>query len=62
MHRLADALYDLGVRDGDVVFLISPNLPEYAVIYLAATSLGAVMTTNNPLYTASMLLLLLPYS
>ena len=32
--------------------IYSPNLPEYAVIFLAVASLGGINTTVNPLYTA----------
>lgn len=53
VRRLAANLRKLGVREGDVLFLLSPNLPEYAVIYLATISIGAIVTTNNPMYTAS---------
>lgn len=42
----------MGIREGDVVFLFSRNVLEYAVVYLAVTSIGAIITTNNPAYTA----------
>lgn len=52
VHSLAANLLKMGVGQGDVVFLISPNVPDYAVIYLATISIGAVITTNNPAYTS----------
>jgi len=42
----------MGIKEGDVVFLLSPNCPEYPIIYLASTLVGAIVTTNNPAYTA----------
>jgi acyl-CoA synthetase (AMP-forming)/AMP-acid ligase II len=42
-----------GIRDGDVVGIHMPNMPEYIVAFQAAASLGAVNTTSNPLYTAT---------
>lgn len=58
LHRsirsLARGLYHaLGVRKGDVVFLLSPNSLLYPTICLAVLSVGAILTTANPLNTAS---------
>lgn len=58
LHRsirsLASALYHaLGVRKGDVVFVLSPNSLLYPTICLAVFSVGAVLTTANPLNTTS---------
>ena len=52
VRRAAAGLARLGFRKGDVFAIYSPNLPEYAVIFLAVASLGGVNTTVNPLYTA----------
>ena len=52
VRRAAAGLTRLGFRRGDVFAIYSPNLPEYAVIFLAVASLGGVNTTVNPLYTA----------
>src|SRR5262249_37664569 len=41
-----------GFKKGDVLAIYSPNLPEYAVVFLAVASLGGINTTANPLYTA----------
>ena len=41
-----------GFGPGDVLTVHMPNLPEYAVAAHAAISLGGVVSTANPLYTA----------
>ncbi|KAI3470524.1 hypothetical protein Pfo_027187 [Paulownia fortunei] len=56
LHRsitsLAAGLYHgLGVRKGDVVFILSPNSLLYPIICLAVLFIGAVITTANPLNT-----------
>jgi len=51
VKRAAAALHRLGFAKGDVFAIYSPNVPEYAVIFLAVASLGGVNTTVNPLYT-----------
>ena len=40
-----------GVRPGDVLALCAPNCIEFAVAFYAATSIGAIVTTVNPLCT-----------
>ncbi len=40
------------VRKPDVVAIWAPNVPEYAVVFHAVISLGAVLTTINPAYTS----------
>ena len=49
--RVASGLAARGLAKGDVLAISSPNLPEYAVVFLAATSLGGIVTTANPLST-----------
>jgi acyl-CoA synthetase (AMP-forming)/AMP-acid ligase II len=49
--RVAGALAERGVGHGDVVALLAPNAPEYAVAFHAVAALGAVCTTVNPIYT-----------
>ncbi|KAG8380574.1 hypothetical protein BUALT_Bualt06G0029700 [Buddleja alternifolia] len=56
LHRsitsLASGLYHgLGVRKGDIVIILSPNSLLYPIICLAILSIGAVITTANPLNT-----------
>jgi acyl-CoA synthetase (AMP-forming)/AMP-acid ligase II len=55
---LADAVREAGaglaargVRPGDVLALCAPNCIEFAVAWYAATSIGAIVTTVNPLCT-----------
>src|SRR5262245_13614378 len=52
IRRVAAGLARRGFVKGDVFAIYSPNLPEYAVIFLAVASLGGINTTANPLYTA----------
>nr|GEV92365.1 4-coumarate--CoA ligase-like 5 [Tanacetum cinerariifolium] len=52
IHSLAAGLYHgLGVRKGDVVFLLSPNSILYPTICLAILLVGGVVTTANPVNT-----------
>jgi acyl-CoA synthetase (AMP-forming)/AMP-acid ligase II len=51
--RAAAGLAARGFRKGDRFAILSPNLPEYAVAFHAVASLGGVVTTVNPLYTAT---------
>ena len=45
IRRLAAGLWHRGIRPGDVVAVWAPNLPEYAVVFHAVASIGAVLTT-----------------
>ena len=47
----AGALAERGIGRGDVVAILSPNAPEYAIAFHAIASLGAAVTTINPAYT-----------
>ena len=51
MRRTAAGLAANGFSKGDVLGIYSPNVPEYAVAFHAAASLGGISTTVNPLYT-----------
>ncbi|KAL3736428.1 hypothetical protein ACJRO7_025387 [Eucalyptus globulus] len=53
VESLASRLSATGIRKGDVVLLLSPNSISFPVVCLAVMSLGAVITTTNPLNTAS---------
>ena len=46
-RRLADALTKRGVRKGDTVALIAPNIPEALECALAVPMTGAVLNANN---------------
>jgi acyl-CoA synthetase (AMP-forming)/AMP-acid ligase II len=52
VRRVAAGLAARGLKQGDVIAIYSPNLPEYALALLGAASIGVVTTTANPLYTA----------
>jgi acyl-CoA synthetase (AMP-forming)/AMP-acid ligase II len=51
--RCAAALTRRGVTRGDVLALVGPNCPGYAVVFHAATVAGAAVTTINPLAPAA---------
>lgn len=52
IRSLAGGLVAHGLRPGQVVALMAPNLPEYAVIFHGVAMAGGVLTTVNPTYTA----------
>jgi acyl-CoA synthetase (AMP-forming)/AMP-acid ligase II len=52
VNRVASSLSKRGFRKGDVVGILSPNVPEYAIAFHAVASLGGIVTPINPLYTA----------
>ena len=49
---VAASLHQRGFKKGDVFGIYSPNIPEYAIIFHAVATLGGIVTTVNPLYTA----------
>ena len=52
VRKLAAGLHERGFRKGDVLAIMSPNLPEYPVAFHGVALAGGVNTTLNPLYTA----------
>ncbi|KAM3960236.1 uncharacterized protein ACR2FA_005712 [Aphomia sociella] len=42
----------LNIRDGDVICIMMPNSPDYALAVLGILQAGAEVTTINPIYTA----------
>lgn len=52
--RLATSLLKDGIKPGDVVAVILPNMPEFPVIALGLLEAGFIVTPINPLYTAGM--------
>lgn len=52
IRSLAGGLVARGFAPGDVLALMAPNLPEYAVVFHGAAWAGGVVTTINPTYTA----------
>ncbi|KAK6773030.1 hypothetical protein RDI58_028268 [Solanum bulbocastanum] len=52
VESLATSLsVDMNIRKGDVILLLSPNSIFFPIICLAVMSLGAIITTTNPLNT-----------
>lgn len=51
VDRFAACLADFGVRQGDAVAILLPNLIPCVVAYYAVLRLGAVTVMNNPLYS-----------
>jgi len=48
--RLAVALHRLGVKRGDRVALMLPNIPQSVIAYYGIMKAGAVVVPTNPLY------------
>jgi acyl-CoA synthetase (AMP-forming)/AMP-acid ligase II len=51
IRRVAAGLSKRGMKKGEVLAILSPNVPEYIIAFHAVASLGGVVTTVNPLYT-----------
>ena len=51
VRSLAGGLVASGFAKGDVLALMAPNVPEYAVVFHGAAMAGGVITTINPTYT-----------
>lgn len=50
VNRLATALADLGVKKGDCVCVMLPNVPQFPVSYYGALRAGATVAAANPMY------------
>jgi len=51
VNRFAACLHDFGIRKGDSVAILLPNLIPCVVAYYAILKLGAIVVMNNPLYS-----------
>ena len=51
-RKCGSALTKRGFKKGDVFAILLPNIPEYAIAFYGITSIGGIVTTINPLYTA----------
>ena len=51
VNRFARALMELGIKAGDKVSLLFPNIPQAVITCMAAHRIGAVAVQNNPMYT-----------
>jgi len=50
-NRFANFLLDMGVKPGDKVAMLMPNMPQLVAASYGAWKAGAVVVMNNPLYT-----------
>jgi long-chain acyl-CoA synthetase len=50
-RRLANRLLQLGVKKGDRVAIMAPNVPQYVISLQALFKIGAIEVPTNPLYT-----------
>jgi long-chain acyl-CoA synthetase len=53
VERLAAALAGIGIKKGDRVAIIMPNIIQYPVSVFAILKLGAIVVNVNPLYTSA---------
>ena len=51
-NKVANMLYGLGVRKGDTVSVLLPNMPEFVYFYLGIPKLGAICGPVNALFKA----------
>ena len=50
VDQFAIALTRLGVKQGDRVAIMLPNIPQYPIVHFAALKIGAILVPTNPLY------------
>ena len=50
-RRLANALLGMGVKKGDRIALMAPNVPQYVIALQACFKIGAIVVPVNPLAT-----------
>lgn len=53
VDNFAASLINLGIKKGDRVAVIMPNLIQYPIVIFAILKIGAVVVNVNPLYTDS---------
>lgn len=51
VDRFAAGLQKLGVKKGDRVALLMPNLPQFVIAFFATLRTGGIVVQTNPLYT-----------
>nr|UNA06900.1 4-coumarate--CoA ligase-like protein 7 [Vernicia montana] len=51
--KVSHGLRHLGLSKNDVVLIFAPNSYQFPICFLAITSIGAIATTANPLYTST---------
>lgn len=52
IHSFAGGLQARGLGQGDTIALMSPNIPEFAIVFHGAAVAGVAVSTINPTYTA----------
>lgn len=50
-RKFGSALSNRGIIKGDVVAILAPNVPEFAIIFLGVLQIGGVVTGVNPHFT-----------
>ncbi len=50
VNCIANGMHNLGLRKGDRVCLLMTNRPEYTISFIAAASIGVVVSPMNPSY------------
>jgi long-chain acyl-CoA synthetase len=51
VNRFANVLVGLGVKPGDKVALLMPNIPQMIIAYYGVWRMRGIVIPNNPLYT-----------
>ena len=51
VNKVAAFFTDSGIKQGDMVAMLLPNIPQIVIATFAAWRLGAVVVMNNPLYS-----------
>src|SRR5713226_8071688 len=50
VNCIANGLHSLGMKKGDRLCLFTTNRPEYTITFIAAASIGVVVSPMNPAY------------
>src|SRR5579859_681824 len=50
INSTANGLYNLGLRKGDRICLYMTNRPEYTITFIAAATIGVIVSPMNPGY------------
>ncbi len=56
VNQLAHALHGLGIRPGDRVMVVLPNMPQMIMAYYAVLKIGGVVVLSNPEANAQQIL------
>ncbi len=50
VNCIANGLHSLGLKKGDRICLLMTNRPEYTIMFIAAASIGVIVSPMNPAY------------